>query len=135
MLWTGEPDEDAVQIELAAISHPGADSTLNTNASWFAGAPPAAGSGAYAYGLCVGDRLSLHQAGEVASQTAVATIRDLFTTRDSEAPARFLPRAVQQANTAVYAAARTDRELFNMQTSLTALLLHPQELVVAHVGD
>ena len=69
------------------------------------------------------------------SQTAVATIRDLFTTRDSEAPARFLPRAVQQANTAVYAAARTDRQLFNMQTSLTALLLHPQELVVAHVGD
>jgi PPM family protein phosphatase len=86
--------------------------------------------------LVVADGVSSAEAGETASQTAVAATLKAF--RDQPAgtsTAKRLYRAVQQANIEVYDLATVVPELRGMTTTLTAVVVDRGELTAAHIGD
>jgi protein phosphatase len=80
--------------------------------------------------LAVADGMGGHQAGEVASATAIAALR---TGLDD---GRKLDEAIVDANTAVVERASGDPALRGMGTTLTAAVFgDDQVLVIGHVGD
>jgi protein phosphatase len=85
------------------------------------------------YAVC--DGLGGHQAGEVAAQTAVETIRITFSDRTVDG----LVEAIEVANAAVWQLANVDSDKRGMGTTITALALVDQDgedqLTVANVGD
>ena len=87
--------------------------------------------------FAVADGMGGHQAGEVASETAVAPLaaidgREWTTAGEAEAA---LSDAVRSANTDVVRQAAANPEWRGMGTTLTAVLIREGRLHVAHVGD
>ncbi|MDY0087561.1 MAG: Stp1/IreP family PP2C-type Ser/Thr phosphatase [Coriobacteriia bacterium] len=80
----------------------------------------------------VADGLGGHEAGEVASSIAVASLLDAAPAR---ADSKALGRAVREANRAVIMAAREGRGREGMGTTLTAAVVEGLRITVAHVGD
>ena len=86
--------------------------------------------------LVVADGVSSAEAGETASQTAVAvTLRAFGEQPAGMATSKRLYRAVQQANIEVYDLATVVPELRGMTTTLTAVVVDRGELTAAHIGD
>lgn len=87
-------------------------------------------------GLIVADGVSSFNGGATASRLAVETTQDAFLSQEKSVPAaKRLYRAVQRANIAVHDLAMTVPEVRSMATTLTAVLLGPDGLCAAHVGD
>lgn len=85
--------------------------------------------------LCVvADGMGGHQAGEVASQLAVETIRNVFL-RHAEAGDETLARAIHSANRMVYVEAATNSDKQGMGTTVVCALLREGRAVLANVGD
>jgi protein phosphatase len=85
--------------------------------------------------LVVADGLGGHQGGEVASQMAVDLIGRHMQESEGEAAER-LTRAIQDANAAIFEAAREDEALSGMGTTVVCLLLcEDGRSHIAHVGD
>lgn len=85
--------------------------------------------------LVVADGLGGHQAGEVASRMAVEALGKLIDEGDDE-PAVRLSRAIATTNQTILTAARKDRTLDGMGTTVVCLLLTENgRSFVAHVGD
>jgi serine/threonine protein phosphatase PrpC len=86
--------------------------------------------------LVVADGVSSAEAGETASQTAVAATLRTFSEQPPGMPtAKRLYRAVQQANIEIYDLATVVPELRGMTTTLTAVAVDRGELTAAHIGD
>ena len=85
--------------------------------------------------LLVADGLGGHRAGEVASRVAVDTILAEAEREGAPLGDRFLGRAMQQANLAVIDRGHDDPDCFNMQSTMTALAVQHDRLLLAHVGD
>ena len=87
--------------------------------------------------FAVADGVGGHQAGEVASQTAVETLLRMF--KEGEQTTEGLIAAVEAANHAVWELAQGSREQRGMGTTLTALALvredGEEQLALANVGD
>jgi PPM family protein phosphatase len=87
--------------------------------------------------FAVADGVGGHQAGEVASQTAVETLQREFA--GGEHTTEGLVAAVEAANKAVWQLAQGSREKRGMGTTLTALALvqvdGEEQLALANVGD
>lgn len=84
----------------------------------------------------VADGMGGHNAGEVASELAVTTMRSAL--RDSVTSTEQLRELVQQANTTIYTASLDDNTQHGMGTTLTALVMIPgitDRVLVANVGD
>jgi serine/threonine protein phosphatase PrpC len=78
----------------------------------------------------VADGMGGHQAGEVASATALEALRAAV------ASGQPIDAAIVGANAAVFQKAATDRDLTGMGTTLTALvILGDSTLLIGHVGD
>jgi PPM family protein phosphatase len=76
------------------------------------------------------DGMGGHQAGDVASRTAIEALRAAFASGTEIEP------SIERANEAVWARAGTSPDLTDMGTTLTALTIAgPREIVVGHVGD
>jgi serine/threonine protein phosphatase PrpC len=85
--------------------------------------------------LVVADGLGGHQGGEVASAMAVEALGKLIDEGDDEPSVR-LTRAIASANETILTAARKDRALDGMGTTVVCLLLAENgRSFVAHVGD
>ncbi len=82
--------------------------------------------------FAVADGLGGHQAGEIASATAIET---LLEAAPRVADAKALGRAVRRANAAVIDAAESGRGRSGMGTTLTAAMIDGTRLALAHVGD
>ncbi|MBI5231658.1 MAG: Stp1/IreP family PP2C-type Ser/Thr phosphatase [Coriobacteriales bacterium] len=80
----------------------------------------------------VADGLGGHEAGEVASSLAVATLRDHAPRRPD---AKALARAVRAANREVIRAAREGIGRQGMGTTMTAAIVEGSRIAIAHVGD
>jgi serine/threonine protein phosphatase PrpC len=128
----------ALRIEAAAGTHVGCIRPKNEDS--FAAVPE--------LGLfMVADGIGGHAGGEIASRLAMDTLRAWFAEGDD--PDETWPRAdaswdrdemrllvgIRRANEAVYNAARRDRELRDMGTTIVAALIHDARAYLAHVGD
>ena len=121
------------RIEAGGSSHAGRVRAVNQD-SWFAGrvaAERAAGKGFLAV---VADGMGGHQTGEVASQRAVAALREELA-RSRKHPPHALAQAAQAANLAVYGLSQDSPEHEGMGTTLTTVFIDDQVGLVGHVGD
>ncbi|MFI0435877.1 MAG: Stp1/IreP family PP2C-type Ser/Thr phosphatase [Parachlamydiaceae bacterium] len=87
------------------------------------------------------DGMGGHQAGEVASTTAVDSLCDLFrrypffSLIDIDEAKQLMRKIIQEVNTLVYKLGRENPNLRGMGTTLCFLFLHPSGLIYGHVGD
>ena len=79
--------------------------------------------------FAVADGMGGHQAGEIASHTAIETLRAEFDAEDD------ISDAIVQANRAVYTKAHSNAEWEGMGTTLTAVAVIGRLAIVGHVGD
>jgi PPM family protein phosphatase len=89
----------------------------------------------------VADGVGGHQAGDVASTTAVQVLRDIVAhwrhddTGLREKPWAVLHRAIESACATVHQKATESPNLAGMSTTVTAVLIDGDEVVMGHVGD
>ncbi|GAB6152365.1 Stp1/IreP family PP2C-type Ser/Thr phosphatase [Desulfosporosinus burensis] len=86
----------------------------------------------------VADGMGGHQAGEVASSTALHELEKIvpqLAKLEEQALEKGLTEAFAQANQVIYEASTNQPENAGMGTTLTVLLICNSEVVIAHVGD
>ena len=85
----------------------------------------------------VADGMGGHSAGQVASSLAASSVvASLHERKGGEAtPAEKLRGAIEDANRAIYSAARQRQEYSGMGTTVVALLVEDGRAAIAHVGD
>ncbi len=127
------PPADTV-ISWFGFTHPGAVRENNED-TFCVEERPGGGATGTRFLLAIADGLGGHRSGEVASQTAMDTLRSAFRSWDGASADRFVEKSVQQANLAVFDSAHESPERFNMQTTMTAAVIADDQLVVSHVGD
>jgi protein phosphatase len=113
----------------------------NNEDSYFRG-EFAIGTAAFATLLIVADGMGGAEAGEVASQLAIATIKQELTRmlaeRDLDDDSSWqdvLREATHAANRAVFEHSRANKSRQGMGTTLTMALIHNDRLHLAHLGD
>jgi protein phosphatase len=79
--------------------------------------------------FAVADGMGGHSAGDVASQTAVAVLKQEMAGDGS------LAAAVQEANKQVFERSEGDAALSGMGTTMTAVVTSGERIEIAHVGD
>lgn len=82
----------------------------------------------------VADGMGAHAAGELASQLAVEEFERNYVSCDVS-PRESLISAIQATNSTIHRRGQEDRQLYNMGTTCSALLLLPEGAMIAHVGD
>lgn len=87
--------------------------------------------------LVVADGIGGHQAGDVASKTAVSTLETVLPTllKSQEDVQLAIKRAIQEVNTQVYEKAQAHIEMQGMGTTLTLGVFIKDQLIIGHVGD
>ncbi|HEX5596451.1 MAG TPA: protein phosphatase 2C domain-containing protein [Micromonosporaceae bacterium] len=113
-----------LMLRTAALSDPGLVRANNEDAA-YAGARLAA----------VADGIGGQPAGEVASDIVVRALAALDSAPVAADPAGALYDAVNAANQEIRAATAADAASDGMGTTVTAALLHGDQLAVIHVGD
>ncbi|NIK68585.1 MULTISPECIES: Stp1/IreP family PP2C-type Ser/Thr phosphatase [unclassified Paenibacillus] len=89
----------------------------------------------------VADGMGGHQAGDVASQLAVNTFRDMLEKSASKADLSMqegkmlIRQALVMANDVVYDMASRNEQYYNMGTTIVAALYKEQQLIIGHIGD
>src|SRR5436305_4112202 len=84
----------------------------------------------------VADGLGGHDAGEVASATAVQTLsREYYAPASHHRIEPALRQAVQAANLRVHNLAQKHAEYASMETTLTAMAVAGAHAYIAHIGD
>jgi protein phosphatase len=89
-------------------------------------------------GFClVADGMGGHSAGQVASRLAAdaVTVALRESKGSAASAAEKLRAAIEEANRAIYAAARENEEYGGMGTTVVALLVEGSRAAIAHVGD
>ena len=84
--------------------------------------------------FAVADGLGGHQAGEVASDLALSSVRALDQA-DPRSAAKGIADAVRKGNRAVHDRAESDESLQGMGTTMTAVVISGDTAFIAHVGD
>lgn len=86
----------------------------------------------------VADGMGGHNAGEVASQMAVETIKECFDKNTAfvyNDYSKLIEKAIKEANTAIYKKANQNEALQGMGTTIVFALIKEDKLYLAHVGD
>lgn len=84
----------------------------------------------------VADGMGAHAVGEMASELAAGIIPHAYHKRIRQTtPAAALRKAFIEANTSIHGRGQKNREFEGMGTTTTALLLRPEGVWLAHVGD
>jgi protein phosphatase len=125
-----------LQVEATGLSEAGPHREINEDSIGAFGPAETPGAERKGYLYVVADGMGGHLAGEVASATAVATLRDEYYSPSSHSriePA--LRQAVQVANLRVHDLAHRHAEYRSMGTTLTSVVLVANCAYVAHVGD
>ena len=90
--------------------------------------------------LVVADGMGGHLAGDIASQTAIAVIRESIAATPLDAESDELIDArlmdlVQTANDMIYEKSRTEPGCYGMGTTLIIAVIASGKLTIAHIGD
>jgi protein phosphatase len=83
----------------------------------------------------VADGMGAHAVGELASAQAVQIIPHTYDKHAGQGTAAALRKAFVEANASIHARGQQNREFEGMGTTATALVLRPDGVWVAHVGD
>jgi protein phosphatase len=83
----------------------------------------------------VADGMGAHAVGELASKLAADIIPHTYSKHAHEGPAAALRKAFVEANLSIHARGQQNREFAGMGTTGTALLVRPEGVWIAHVGD
>ncbi|HZU26405.1 MAG TPA: protein phosphatase 2C domain-containing protein [Bryobacteraceae bacterium] len=125
-----------LDVEFAALTDCGR--VRDHNEDYLGSAVPDSAARARSHGwlFALADGVGGHEAGEVASRTAVDTVLDRFRRAPAgEALSSVVKRAVQAANEQVYAGSHNGPVRVNMATTLVVCALRFDRALVAHVGD
>ena len=125
-----------LQIEATGLSEAGPHREINEDSIGAFVPSETPGSERKGYLYVVADGMGGHLAGEVASATAVSTLRDEYYSPSGHSriePA--LRQAVQAANLRVHDLAHRHPEYRSMGTTLTTVAIVGSWAYVAHVGD
>lgn len=79
------------------------------------------------------DGMGGHQAGDVASKIATETLQAELTSKPKSI--QTLLDAIHRANEKVYLLSRSEKQLVGMGTTLTAMLVEDEQVVLAQIGD
>lgn len=137
MRWTAQEGTAAAPAEewpqASLLSDAGCHRQINEDSARLvrAGAGPHGDRGLL---LIVADGMGGHEAGEVASQTAVEMIEKEYRAARGT-PGEALRKAFQRAHQEILQLAVKDAALAGMGTTCTALALVRQQAWAAHVGD
>lgn len=91
--------------------------------------------------FALADGMGGHLAGEVASKKAVESLCLLFkekfllSDQSLKSSKKLISESIEEINHAVYRMGRENEELRGMGTTLCCVFLHPQGIIVGHVGD
>lgn len=127
------PVENSAVLETGQLSDPGCVRRRNEDAIAVLASPAGREPGQALLAL-VADGMGGHQAGDRASQLAVATISRLYAS-GAGSPERTLLDAFQAANQAIFAEAMADPARRGMGTTATALAIVDGLAWLVHVGD
>ncbi len=84
----------------------------------------------------VADGMGAHAVGEMASELAAGIIPHAYHKQARQtSAAQALRKAFIEANSSIHLRGQKNREFEGMGTTSTALLLHPEGIWIAHVGD
>jgi protein phosphatase len=125
-----------LQVDATGLSEAGPHRDINEDSLGAFGPGESTMAERKGYLYVVADGLGGHQAGEVASATAVATLRDEYYSPSSHSriePA--LRQAVNAANLRVHNLAQRNAEYRTMETTLTAVALAGDCAYLVHIGD
>jgi PPM family protein phosphatase len=99
--------------------------------------------------LVVADGMGGHQAGEIAAEEAISTIKNFFSEKslnettwgnhENDSPNYFskpyLEQTIQKANSKIYHLSQEDSSHKGMGTTLTISIIRNERMLVGHVGD
>ncbi|MHB8897826.1 MAG: PP2C family protein-serine/threonine phosphatase [Thermoguttaceae bacterium] len=127
--------EREYSVEHAALSDVGLRRSNNQDSLIVGEAQRAGPDQAPGHLLLVADGMGAHAAGEVASRVAAETVLRVYRAQENGPPEEALRTAIREANSALYRQGIASDELRGMGTTVSSLLLLPQEALVGHVGD
>ena len=81
------------------------------------------------------DGMGGHRGGDIASSLATETVNKELKYHDLSDLPGALKKAVETANRTIWEAGKSDEELNEMGTTITASVLCEEQLTIAHVGD
>ncbi len=83
----------------------------------------------------VADGMGGHEVGELASKTAVDTIRHLYFKSSHEQARAAIREAMNEANAAIYDIGSKNRDFKRMGTTCSSLIISGEGFIIGHVGD
>ncbi|MCC2630025.1 MAG: protein serine/threonine phosphatase [Thermomicrobiales bacterium] len=130
-----ETPEETLRLAVSAVTDAaGRDENQDVAAALVIGGNGSAGAGED-FLLVVADGMGGHPAGDVASQIAMNTIIEAFSTLPDGDLGLALKQAYRRANEMVFQAGEDEPAHAGMGTTLTSALLHGKYTTIAHVGD
>ncbi len=125
-----------IEVEAAGLSETGPNRSMNEDSigSFAPLDPTIRQRKGFLYALA--DGVGGHQAGEVASSTAVETVvKEYYSPSNHSRVEPALQHAMQTANLRVHDLAQRHLEFRSMATTLTTLVLAGVQAFIAHIGD
>lgn len=129
------PAEREYSVEHAALSDVGLCRSNNQDSLIVADAEDAGPGQTPGHVFVVADGMGAHAAGEVASRVAVETVLSVYRSHENGRPEEAVREALREANSEIYRQGMQSDELRGMGTTVSSLVLLPQEAIIGHVGD
>lgn len=85
--------------------------------------------------LAVADGMGGHQAGDVASSTAIALLKDSSGNERLKDPEKFLRSVIARANSEILMRSTSEETLHGMGTTVVAGVVSENHMTIGHVGD
>lgn len=123
------------KIEVASLTDVGVRRSHNQDAYGILLAPTVDVWKDRGHVLIVADGMGAHAVGELASALAADQIPHTYQKHASQGADYALKKAFDEANSTIHQKGQQNREFQGMGTTSTALLIKPDGLWVAHVGD
>ncbi|HMO37093.1 MAG TPA: protein phosphatase 2C domain-containing protein, partial [Gemmatales bacterium] len=123
------------KVEVASLTDVGVRRSHNQDAFGVLLAPTAEVWRERGHILIVADGMGAHAVGELASELAADQIPHTYQKHANQGPEHALRKAFDEANANIHQKGQQNREFQGMGTTSTALLLRPEGVYVAHVGD
>jgi len=122
-------------VSFAAITHVGMRRANNQDSVRAAPAGTRQQWQSQGHLFVVADGMGAHAAGELASKLATDLLVQTYRKLENRPPEEALVEAIQEANQQIHQRGQADDEFRGMGTTVCALVLFPDQAILANVGD